>query len=57
MKKVNPKKQANDFLSIRMSKAERNDLKSFAQEEGHVSSSGFIKWLIHNYRIGKLRKK
>ncbi len=45
------------LLTIKMTKEEKQDLKNLAKEEGHQTVAGFLKWLIYQFRTGKLVRK
>lgn len=45
------------LLTIKVTEAEKAELKKLAKDEGHNSVAGFIMWLIYQYKSGKLRWK
>jgi hypothetical protein len=45
------------LLTVKMDAKEKQALKNLAKEEGHVTVAGFLKWLIHQYKTGKLVRK
>ena len=45
------------LLTVKMDKKEKDDLKKLAKEEGHETVAGFLKWLIHQYKTGRLFTK
>ncbi len=45
------------IFPIKMSKEEIQELKNLAKEEGHQSVAGFVKWLIYQFRTGKLVRR
>ena len=45
------------MLTIRISDKEKKELESLAKKEGHNSVAGFIMWVIHQYKTGRLFTK
>jgi len=45
-----------DMITMRISKEEKDDVNELATKEGHNTVSGFIMWLIRQYKEGKLRR-
>jgi hypothetical protein len=45
------------LLTIKVTQEEKSLLKKLAKEEGHNSVAGFIMWLIHQFKSGKLVRK
>ncbi len=45
------------LLTIKISEKEKADIKKLADKDGHNSVSGFIMWLIRQYKEGKMVKK
>jgi len=44
------------ILSIRVSSKEKEELEILAKKEGHNSVSGFLMWLLRQYKGGSLKK-
>jgi hypothetical protein len=42
------------LLTIKVTEAEKAELKKLAKNEGHNSVAGFIMWLIHQYKNKRL---
>ena len=45
------------LLTVKMDKKEKDALKKLAKDEGHETVAGFLKWLIYQYKTGKLFRK
>lgn len=45
------------MVTIRVDESEKKDMQRLAKEEGHNTVSGFIMWLIRQYRDRKLVKR
>ena len=45
------------LLTVKMDLKEKQALKNLAKEEGHETVAGFLKWLIHQFKTGKLVRK
>jgi uncharacterized protein (DUF1778 family) len=46
----------DDMITIRVSKKEKKDVSELAAKEGHNTVSGFMMWLMRQYKEGKLRR-
>ena len=45
------------LLTVKMDAKEKQELKKLAKSEGHETVAGFLKWLIFQYKTGKLFRK